>query len=202
MKNYLIGILVVALAVFGSLPMTVSAQSSALNKGDFFVNPSLSFGNFGGYYSPVNRYDPNRGFATSVMVSGKLMLHEYISAGPFVGFGWNSFDSPFFDENDHMVSIAFGGKGSFHYWKIVDEMVDHTDLMHEVLDLYVNLYVGLEVQTVTYATIDGDETDSDIDGIFQPNLGIRYFINENIAFFSELGPNGMGYFKLGATFTL
>lgn len=189
------------------------AQDYAVKPWNIMINPSLSFGHVGSYYSPYSYgvgYSPGYGFTPNFMVSAKLMFHEYVSAGPYFGYTWSTSDSYYaVADDDRVTTTAFGAKGTFHYWNMLDKLITDIDFRSDEFDLYANVYIGARIETVTYTrqenVIGGpdryvEEKDANVDPIFQPNLGARWFASDFFGVFTELGWSGMGYFKAGATF--
>ncbi|PSR03540.1 MAG: hypothetical protein BRD50_05740 [Bacteroidetes bacterium SW_11_45_7] len=189
------------------------AQDYAVKPWNIMINPSLSFGHVGGYYSPYNYgvgYSPGYGFTPNFMISAKLTFHDYISAGPYLGYTWSTSNSYYTAAaDDRVTTTAFGAKGTFHYWNMLDKLITEVDFRSDEFDLYANVYIGARIETVTYTqevTKQGKpdryvkETDAKEEPIFQPNLGARWFASDFFGLFAEFGWSGMGYFKAGATF--
>lgn len=184
------------------------AQDYAVQPWNIMINPSISFGHVGGYYSPYTyggAYSPGYGFTPNFMISAKLTFHEYVSAGPYFGYTWATSDNYYgVGDEDRVTTTAFGAKGTFHYWNMLDKLISDIDFRSDEFDLYANVYIGARLETVSYTERENgrylERNDADIDPIFQPNLGARWFPADFFGVFTELGWSGMGYFKVGGTF--
>ena len=93
---------IILLIVILGMATTLSAQK-AFRKGNILLSPAIGLGhNYG--YKGYNRFSP------SIFFSADFGVHDYVSAGPYVG-------ASFFND---ATGIDFGGRVNFHWWQLLD----------------------------------------------------------------------------------
>ena len=127
----------------------------------------------------------------------EIGLHEYITAGPFVGFNrWNYRHTNW---NYAWTFIHAGLRGSFHYTGILNELLDG-DIDETKLDLYVTLMGGLQLRNYSSTTSGfGDHYSNQIRLFVGPVAGARYYFSDNLAVFVEGGYGSLGALTGGLT---
>ncbi len=163
----------------------------AYNQGDMIVQLGLSFGTYGYGFDAIG----NRGFALPTTASFELGLHEYVSAGAYLGYAnWNY--NPI--DNRFRVFVA-GVKGSFHYLPLINEALDF-GLEESNWDFYLTLMFGLQSYSwkndFVYA---GDLSATGL--TFGGVLGFHYLFNQNWGIYFEGGRGALGYLTAGASYT-
>lgn len=128
----------------------------------------------------------------------EIGLHEYITAGPFVGF--NRWNYRYTNWSYAWTFIHAGLRGSFHYTGILNELIDG-DIDETKLDLYVTLMGGLQLRN--YSSTSAGFTDhysNQVRVFLGPVAGARYYFADNIAVFLEGGYGSLGALTGGLSF--
>lgn len=130
----------------------------------------------------------------------EMGVHEYITAGPFVGF--NRWSYRYSNSRYSWTYIHAGLRGSFHYSGILNEMLDG-DIDESKLDLYVTLMSGLQLQTYTTNEpfLEG-LYDNRVRFFLGPVAGLRYNFSESFGVFAEGGYGSLGALTLGISMKL
>ena len=189
MKAGILTLLVVLLT--GS---TINAQS-AYQKEDLTLAAGLGFG-VPSYYGSVS------GFGIPLHAHFEYGFHEYISAGPQLGYARYSYDY-LFDQYDYTYTFTqVGIRGAFHYLPLLEEM-GLTDLDTEKMDFYLLLNMGLE-----WARFKADFPSSSLsdatDNRFYlgPSLGFKYFLSQRMAGYLETGTGQNAWARFGVAVRL
>jgi hypothetical protein len=207
MKTKIIGFLSTLLCV--ALLTPGNAQSFD-GEGDRLLNLGVGLGNglafnantgFGGY---------SRSYSLpSIGASMDFGVHPDISVGPYVGFNvngyrqvrtYNNFGQPLY-ERRNSTAIWFGAQGKYYF----DNLIGLTD----EFDLYAGVALGVSIVTDRYSYDDGISNTApwrkgtETRGGVYPGLSVggRYFFNDSIAVYSELGFVG-AWWNIGVTFGL
>lgn len=174
------------------LTISLSGMSQDVyEQGDNLLSAGIGLGYYDyGYFGARNSSFP------ALTANYEIGFHEYISAGPYVGYkSWNYN----YSGGDYGFSLlALGARGSFHYSTLINEALD-MDINDEKLDLYVALILGVEIQKYTgdYGPYFTDQSDSVVR--FGPSLGARYYLSDNFAVYAEGGRGILSWLTLGAT---
>lgn len=150
----------------------VNAQSH--RAGNLFATAGIGAGNYGYHLGPFRS-----GFGVPLTFNFDYGIHDYVSLGAYGGFLFK----------DKSVATGFGGRGSFHFWQLINDKVAG-DLKGDIFDIYVSVYSGGEVSSLYTNRFRAG-------GI----LGGRWFFSPNIALTAEFG-GPMSYFMAGMTFKL
>lgn len=148
------GVLILMLCVWGA-----NAQSH--KQGDLFVSGGIGFGHYGYHARPGRAVN----IGLPLILNVDYGIVNYVSIG---GYGGALF-------KDNHTAIGFGGRGSFHAWQMVNDLVAG-DLKGDIFDIYVSIYSGGEIS-----------------GLYRDRfrigaiLGARWFFKENIALMAEFG---------------
>lgn len=153
-----------------------SGFGQAHSSGDLFATGGIGFGNYG-YYSGSLYGRTGFGFGTVLNVDYSII--HYMSFGAYGGALFKNRTSVF----------GFGGRGSFHFYQMIDDLVDG-DLMGDQFDIYASLYSGGEFSPVYLNRFR-------IGGI----LGARWMWMKNIGVTVEFG-GPMSVFMMGMSFKL
>jgi hypothetical protein len=169
MKKTMLVLFVCAL-LFGA---NKAVAQKSFEKGNILLNPGLGLGSVG----LGENYSSNLAF----FFSADFGVHDYISAGPYAGL-------KFF--GDGVTGMAFGGRGNFHWWQLLDDKVA-ADLKQSQLDIYWTLFLG-------YNLINEKRYN---DFGFGSTLGLRWYTNSNnrFAIFGEFGRTPIAYSTIGLT---
>ena len=166
------------LCLWGMTPTDVQAQ--AFEKGDKVLNLGIGFGGRGdlGFGSPS--------FGGSFEV-GILEVGDFGVVGVGASAAYRSGSYSVFLNDDYKVStFVIAPRGTFHV----------TAIEVEKLDVYAAVEFGIAFVKLTYPGFDSSSSN------FEPSLiaGARYYFNDNIAGFLELGVNGFAGVNLGVAF--
>lgn len=157
-----------------------TGYSQAYSPGDLTVTAGLGFGDYGysGYrYSGYGR----TGLGLGIVLNADYSIVYYMSAGLYGGTRFKN----------RTTAFGFGGRGSFHFYQMIDDLVDG-DLMGDKIDVYASFYSGGEVYSARL-----------VPGRFRIGgiLGARYMFKENIGATIEFG-GPMSIFMVGMSFKL
>lgn len=155
--------------------------SGAAHKGMIVLQPDINLGDHGGWN---NRGWAGRTFIPGFTFNADFGVHDYVSVGPYVGFGGRS----------GVFHIAAGARCSFHWWQLLDDKVGK-DLKSDKIDFYLPAYLGFNAFKVR-----------DFKGQFNfgggAGLGFRYYFIENMGVNLEFGWMEMSYAKIGVQFKI
>jgi hypothetical protein len=159
------------LLVFSLIASTQSFAQLAVDKGTKFANLGIGVGGYG-YYTGGGGVGLNAsldfGVAPNITVGGVVGYRSY---GSVSNYNYNSFD--------------IGARGSYHFNELLS-------LTSDKIDLYAGL--GLSYFSFSYGGFA-----SNYGTVYVPiHLGGRYFFNEKIGAFAELG-SSLATLKLGVT---
>lgn len=176
MKKRMIVLFICALFLSAN---NVVAQKS-FEKGNILLNPGVGFGSHG-------FGDNGRVVRPAVFFAADFGVHDYISVGPYAGARfYNNSNSN--RKND--LGLAFGGRGNFHWWQLLDDKVA-ADLKQSQLDIYATLFLGYNLYRAgDYAGFG-----------FGSTLGLRWYPNSNnrFAIFGEFGRTPIAWSTIGLT---
>lgn len=166
-----------------------TSNAQAFQAGDVLLSPGIGLGVYGVGYG--------LGFAVPVVFNADVGVHDYVSVGAYAGFwttGWTNY---------RWNSTHVGGRASFHFWPLLDENVD-ADLRSDKLDVYITGWLGYNLRTARYT---GPGSDPDLyswGNRFQggAQAGIRYFFNDFIGVFGEVGGTPTSFTNAGVTFKI
>jgi len=153
MKKY-ISLLIVLITASG-----INAQSH--EQGNLFLSGGIGLGHYGYHHRPGKAV----GVGLPLIVNLDYGIIDYVSIGGYAGSLFK----------DNHVAFGFGGRGNFHAWQMVNDLVAG-DLKGDIFDVYVSVYTGTEISNVYTNRFR-------IGGI----LGGRWFFKENIALMAEFG---------------
>lgn len=166
--------------------------AQTFQKGQKTFSPGFGLGLYGVGYGV--------GFALPVVANLDFGIHEYISVGAYGGFWASSWDYGF-NSRYRFTSIHFGARGSFHFWKLLEELIG-TDLKSDKFDIYVTPWLGYNIRSSKWTGQGLEPTDlgwrNRVHGGAQ--VGARYYFKENIAFFAEWGGTPTAWSNWGVTF--
>jgi len=170
---------------------TVSTNLS-YNKGDMILQGGISLGYYGYGYA-----GSRTGFTIPLSAAFEYGFSKDISAGPFLGFARWSYD--YLDYSYSYTFTTFGARGSFHYLPYLNEIME-TEIDPSQFDFYFTLLLGLEFRnySTSYETY-ADEQDNDVNPIFRPVIGFKYYFNPTFSAFVEGGRGIFGYAKIGVS---
>lgn len=186
MKKLIITFLAITAAVF--------LQAQAFQKGDIMLSPGLGLGVYGIGYGV--------GFAVPVVLNFDYGVHDYVSVGAYGGF-WTRKWNYAFNESYRFTSSHFGARATFHFWQLIDDAVEDTDLLSDKLDVYFTPWLGYNIRSARWQDSGLVQTaaigwGNRVQGGAQ--IGVRYFLNEHIGFFGEWGGTPTAYSNWGMTF--
>jgi hypothetical protein len=167
MKRY-ISLLIVFITAGG-----LNAQSH--EQGNLFLSGGVGLGHYGYHHRPGKAV----GIGLPLIVNLDYGIIDYVSIGGYAGSLFK----------DNHVAVGFGGRGNFHAWQMVNDLVAG-DLMGDVFDVYVSVYTGTEISNVYTDRFR-------IGGI----LGGRWFFKENLALMAEFG-GPMSFVNVGLSLKL
>lgn len=164
------------LIIISLLLLTASvAEAQSHQKGNLFATVGIGGGHYG--YHTGGPY--SRGIGLPLTLNVDYGIVDYVSAGGYFGVLFK----------DRSSAIGFGGRGSFHFWQLLNDKVSG-DLMGDVFDIYVSAYSGAEVSGLRRDRFRAG-------GI----LGARWFFSPNISLTAEFG-GPMSYAMIGMSFKL
>lgn len=190
-------ILFFSIGLLSLTSLQLSAQRNAYELGDKTVGVGITLGTFGlGYPGTRSLSLP------PITFSGEYGLHEYVSAGAYLGFGsWRyRYDYIYSDYSWKYTQVAFGARGSLHYVSLLNEHLE-LEIDPSKFDFYVTILAGLEFGSFSSSDDLTGIVDTDVDaGITLGSfLGFEYMVTEQIGVFVETGWNAFGYLTFGAT---
>lgn len=165
-----------------------TSGEGAAHKGMVILQPDFNLGShgaFGSWYWGGGGY----GYVRSSFVPGFTFnvdfgVHDYVSVGPYVGFGGRS---------GYMV-MAVGARGVFHWWQLLDDKVK-ADLMSDKIDFYLPVHLGVIMDRFKpfkwHAAFNGGG-----------GLGFRYYFVKQFGVNLEWGWQEMSWAKVGLTVRL
>ena len=159
-----------------------NVYGQASEKGNFVLTPSFNIGGhslFGyGWYQTA--------FPFGATLNADFSVHNYVSVGPYVaynymgGSGWA----------DH--TIAFGARGNFHFWQLIDDKVSK-DLKADKIDWFYSLGLGGYIDRYK----SGSYSDNYGGFNMSSSLGIRYYFNDHVGISFEYGWCELSWAKIG-----
>ncbi len=161
----------IAASLFLIFSGTMNAQS--FDAGDVLLTGGIGAGHYGYHVGPRS------GIGLPVVMFVDIGIHQYVSLGPYVGALFK----------DNSSALGFGGRGSFHFWQLIDNHVNG-DLRGDIFDIYGSAYAGGEISAYYSDRFRAG-------GI----LGARWFFHPNISLNVEFG-GPMSYVMAGMTFKL
>ena len=172
---------------------TVQVESGGLayNQGDKIAQLGVSFGSYGYGFGSIG----NRGFTLPVTASLEFGFHEYLSAGPYIGYAsWN------YSGLDNRFSIfSAGARGSFHYLPLINDALD-LGLDESDWDFYITLMLGIQSYSWRDDFIFAGNLNA-TEFVFSGVVGFRYKFNRNWGVYFEGGRGAIGYATIGASYT-
>jgi hypothetical protein len=175
-------VLIILISIF-----SIESNAQSFQKGDNLFNAGFGFGYFGygfGY---------GRSFSIpAVTANYELGINEYLGVGPYAGIASWNYAGTGFDGGYSILSV--GARASFHFTDILLNDALDMDIDQE-WDFYAVLILGLN-----FDTYSGDFTafqENKVRPVFGPNLGFRYFFNDNFAGFMEAGYGSFSYGTIG-----
>jgi hypothetical protein len=162
------------------------------NQGDKILQGGISLGYYGyGYLGSRS------GFTVPLSAAFEYGFHKDISAGPFLGFARWSYD--YLDYSYAWTFTTFGVRGSFHYLPYLNDIME-TEIDPSKFDFYVTLLLGLELRNYSTSYENAtDQYENDVNGIFGPVVGFKYYFNPTFSAYVEGGRGMFGYAKLGVS---
>lgn len=155
---------------------TQSFAQLAVDKGTKFINLGIGVGGYASAGGIAFGGSADFGVAPNITVGGQV--------------AYRSFNYGYLAYNDKINYLYFAVRGSYHFNQLINLSTDKADL-------YAG--VGLGYENVSYSNnlYSGTSFGS---GIFVPiHIGGRYFFNEKVGAFGELG-TGIAPLLLGVTF--
>lgn len=180
-----------------------TSRKLAYQEGDVSINAGISLGLIGYGWG----YGWNHSFSLPLTVNVDIGVHEYFSAGGYVGYMGRSYTGSTYGgyKFKHTFrSYSFGAQGTFHASTFLNEEFDFA-IDDKKVDYYVRLLLGYE--TYSWKWDDGynfGSINSESSGrmIFGPVLGVRYMFSPNIGGYVEGGRGAFGWLTLGASFKM
>ena len=165
-----------------------SDAEAVYQKGDNLFNAGFGLGYYG--YGLLGTRTSS---IPALEASFELGIHDYFGVGPYAGIvSWGYRDNFGFDGSFSIVT--FGGRGSFHYKDLLEELLE-SEFGSDKLDLYVTMLFGLEFESYS-----GDFTqNNDVRVFIGPVLGARYYFTNNFGAYIEGGRGSFSFLKLGLT---
>jgi hypothetical protein len=199
-KVTLLTLAFIALLSFSALAQEESADEQqdtvptdlSYIQGDKILQGGISLGYYGyGYIGS------RTGFTLPLSASFEYGVSKDISAGPFLGFARWSYD--YLDYSYSWTFTTVGVRGSFHYLPYLNEIME-TEIDASKFDFYLTLLLGLEFRNYSTSYEDyTDRYDNDVNGVFGPLLGFKYYFNPTFSAFVEGGRGVFGYGKIGVS---
>lgn len=181
MKKNLKLLVTVLLLTFTVFSISAQDGDKAFQKGNVMLSIGVGAGVYG---HSVN----GLAFSLPFIFNADFGVHDYVSVGGYAGF-WTSKSG-----GNRYNSTHIGGRGSFHFWQLIDDKVD-ADMKGDKLDIYATIWLGYNLRKVDNSTI-----------LFANRLrggsqiGVRYFVSNGFGFFLEVGGTPTSYSNIGLTF--
>ncbi|MEJ8757149.1 hypothetical protein WG947_09090 [Pontibacter sp. H259] len=169
---------------------SVIAQKKAYEQGDYIANLGVSLGYYG--YGFVGS---RSGGFIPVTASIEKGFHEYISAGPYVGYASWKYKGPNYNYSWNFTSV--GARGTFHAVPLLNESLS-TTINEEKFDLYATLIAGLEFRSFS-GDNDIEDYANETNFFIGPVLGAKYKFNDRFGVYFEGGRGAFGYGTLGVS---
>ena len=185
MKNKGVLVLVLVLMATGGVfaQEWYDSYAPGIADNNIFINAGIGLGPTGNYNSGIP--------PISASVDIKLPIDQPITVGAIVTFSTWKYISPYPGSRYEVTytNIGFGGRGMWHF------------NFAENLDTYVGLTLGYVIQDSSVTQGVGiDYSTASSFFLWGFNLGARYFFNDSIGVFAELGYSGLQYGCIGVTF--
>ncbi len=193
MKQLSIVLLSAILLCFSHEPLKAQQAQGSIDYSEISL---LGAGVSLGYYS--YGYLGSRSLSLPPLsASYEMGFHEYITAGPFVGFArWN------YSYTNYSYAWSFiqlGGRASFHLTSIINDVLD-LEIDESKIDWYVSMLAGLELRQYSAGTGTFREDYANTTRVFLgPIAGIRYYLNDRIALYFEGGRGSFGAATFGVS---
>lgn len=177
----------IALVLFITLAVAKDLSAQTFSKGSKVAQIGLGFG-FAGVYGDAGFPPITLGF--------QYGLEDKISIGPIVGFTTSS--ETVFDTKFSYSYVIIGARGEYHFLENSDKM-----------DAYGGLTLGYAIVSSSVTStnsyygsfFNNSATASASYAVYGFHVGGKYYLNQQIALFGELG-YGIGYFTVGASYRL
>jgi zinc transporter ZupT len=162
---------------------SLSAQAQVYKKGDKLLNAGLGLGsNFGG--------------GIPIGASFEYGIHEDISVGGYLGYGYYSYR--WWGTTVSVSNFLLGARGSYHLGKFID--------LGPQFDPYAGLLLGYNIASASIKSNDpninrafGSVSSGGL--LFGAHIGLRYYHKENLGGFAELG-YGISFLTVGVALKL
>lgn len=163
---------------------TKASGDGAAHKGMVILQPDFNLGSHSGfgnwYWGGYSRF----GFVPGFTFNADFGVHDYVSVGPYVGFG---------GREGYMV-MGVGARGVFHWWQLLDDKVN-ADLLSDKIDFYFPVHMGVIMDRFKpYKWHAGFNAGS--------GLGFRYYFVDQFGVNLEWGWQEMSWAKFGLTVKL
>ncbi|MCC9166342.1 hypothetical protein [Pontibacter harenae] len=170
---------------------TAHAQPKAYEQGGYIFNAGISLGSYGyGYVGSRS------GGFIPVTVSVEKSFHEYISAGPYLGYASWNYNGSGWRYSWNYVTV--GGRVTFHGSSLINEHLD-ADIDEKKLDLYGSVISGLEFRKYSGDDFNVYDYGNEIKLIFGPILGAKYMFDDQVGAYVEGGRGTFGYVTVGVS---
>lgn len=192
MKRLILGLLlsITSLVLYAQTENNNQENETVDYTGKILVGGGLSLG----YY--------NYGFLGSRSISVPPLnayieygVHEFITAGAFVGYGRWSYDYLSTNSGYSWSFLNAGARGSVHITRFFNEVFGQ-DIDEEKIDWYISILGGLEIRGYN-STLYPDLYDNTTRVFLGPVTGVRYYLGNNFALYLEGGRGSLGYLTFG-----
>jgi hypothetical protein len=169
--------LCVVLLLFSS---TFVSGQGRYDKGDVLLNAGIGLGY---YYAG----------GVPLQISAEFAVNDVISVGPYLGYtsynyNWGG------SAKWRYTFLDIGVRGSYHFSELFE-------IRNEQVDVYGGAFLGYLISSFSGDTFTGYNDPYGSTLRLGIHAGIRYFFNEKVAGYGELG-YGMAPLSLGVTFKL
>jgi hypothetical protein len=190
MKNSHIVLFVLVLAL--AIPSKSKAQAFG-GKGSKAFLVGIGFSNYPTFFTENNvglkgSFSP---FAFNVGVQGEFGIHDYVGLGFTAGatFAGSLSSNPglgnAFYSNYSNIGIPIGMIGNFHFLQLIADKTGGS--FAESMDVYAGLAIGAGPSFAIPKA--GTNVEGDVGVLFlgEVHVGIRYYFNEKLGVFAEVG---------------
>lgn len=173
-----------------STTATKASGDGAAHKGMVILQPDFNIGAHHGFYGGIGAFG-YYGFVPGFTFNVDFGVHDYVSVGPYIGFGGRS----------GYMDMAVGARAVFHWWQLLDDKVN-ADLLSDKIDFYFPVNIGIRMDRWKgyYWDKPGKEWRFRANG--GAGLGIRYYFVEKFGVNFEWGYQEMSWAKFGLTVKL
>lgn len=176
----------------------ISSIDGASYKGNFIIQPTLNFGHHTGFKKVKSSYGFDytySGFIPGVTLNLDYNVHDYVGVGVYYSVGFQKFKI----SNISYLGNAFGVRGVFHWWQLMDDKSDK-ELLSDKIDLDIHFHLGGFLLSEKNKTTDTKIRQSGFNA--GGGIGLKYYFVKNFGVAIDAGYEETSWAKLGLVFKI